>query len=88
MRTPILALTVAALGFAAQPFATIIAVTPARAQTADRTIEEIKTETLKRAETGAYPTLGIAVDDARAALALINTRDPDEWAAAWSKIAD
>jgi len=88
MRTPILALTVAALGFAAQPFATIIAVTPARAQTADRTIEEIKTETLKRAETGAYPTLGIAVDDARAALALINTRDPDEWAAAWSAIAD
>ncbi|MEJ0078622.1 MAG: alpha/beta fold hydrolase [Alphaproteobacteria bacterium] len=58
------------------------------AQNADRTIEEIKTETLARAQTGAYPTLGIAPDDARDALALINTRDPDEWAAGWSKIAE
>jgi esterase FrsA len=61
---------------------------PALAQSTDRTIEEIKTETLARAETGAYPTLGIAPDDARAALALINTRDPDEWAAGWSRIAE
>src|SRR5262249_28441367 len=61
---------------------------PVSAQNADRTIEEIKTETLARAQTGAYPTLGIAPDDARDALALINTRDPDEWAAGWSKIAD
>ncbi|TMJ03667.1 MAG: alpha/beta fold hydrolase [Alphaproteobacteria bacterium] len=60
----------------------------ASAQNADRTIEEIKTETLARAETGAYPTLGIAPDDARDALALINTRDPDDWAAGWSKVAD
>ena len=58
------------------------------AQNADRTIEEIKAETLARAQTGAYPTLGIAPDDARDALALINTRDPDEWAAGWSKVAD
>jgi len=58
------------------------------AQNADRTIEEIKTETLARAQTGAYPTLGIAPDDARDALALINTRDPDEWADGWSRIAD
>ena len=41
---------------------------PAFAQNADRTIEEIKTETLARAQTGAYPTLGIAPDDARDAL--------------------
>ena len=58
------------------------------AQNADRAIEEIKTETLARAQTGAYPTLGIAPDDARDALALINTRDPDDWAAGWSKVAD
>jgi esterase FrsA len=58
------------------------------AQNADRTIEEIKTETLARAQTGAYPTLGIAPGDARDALALINTRDPDEWAAGWGKVAD
>src|ERR1043165_892591 len=54
----------------------------------DRTIEEIKAETLARAQTGAYPTLGIAPDDARDALALINTRHPDEWAAGWSKVAE
>ena len=63
---------------------------PAMAQNAerDRTIEEIKAETLAPAQTGAYPTLGIAPDDARDALALINTRDPDAWAAGWSKVAD
>lgn len=62
--------------------------TAARAQNADRTIEEIKAETLKRAETGAYPTLGIDPADARAAFERIKTRDPDEWAADWSAVAD
>src|SRR3954463_11052036 len=61
---------------------------PAWAQHADRSIEEIKTETLARAQTGAYPTLGIDPADARDALALINTRDPDDWAAGWGKVAD
>jgi esterase FrsA len=60
----------------------------ATAQSADRTIEEIKTETLARAQTGAYPTLGIDPADARDALDLIKTRDPDDWAAGWSAIAD
>jgi esterase FrsA len=60
----------------------------ASAQSADRTIEEIKTETLARAQTGAYPTLGIDPADARDALDLIKTRDPDEWAAGWSAIAE
>ena len=58
------------------------------AQTADRTIEEIKTETLARAQTGAYPALGIAPGDASDALGRIKSRDPDEWAAAWSAVAD
>jgi esterase FrsA len=60
----------------------------ASAQTADRTIEEIKTETLARAQTGAYPALGIAPGDASDALGRIKSRDPDEWAAAWSAVAD
>src|ERR1700761_6882504 len=60
----------------------------ASAQTSDRTIEEIKTETLARAQTGAYPALGIAPGDASDALGRIKTRDPDEWAAAWSAVAD
>jgi esterase FrsA len=62
--------------------------TPASAQPADRTIEEIKSETLARAQTGAYPTLGIDPADARDALALINTRDADDWAAGWSTVGD
>lgn len=58
------------------------------AQTADRTIDEIKTETLARAQTGAYPALGIQPNDASDALSRIKSRDPDEWAAAWSAVAD
>ena len=61
---------------------------PAAAQTTDRTIDEIKTETLARAQTGAYPALGIQPGDASEALARIKSRDPDEWAAAWSAVAD
>jgi esterase FrsA len=60
----------------------------ASAQTADRTIDEIKTETLARAQTGAYPALGIQPADASEALGRIKTRNPDEWAAAWSAVAD
>jgi esterase FrsA len=58
------------------------------AQTADRTIDEIKTETLARAQTGAYPVLGIQPADAGEALGRIRSRNPDEWAAAWSAVAD
>ena len=60
----------------------------ASAQTTDRTIDEIKTETLARAQTGAYPALGIQPADASDALSRIKSRDGDEWAAAWSAVAD
>ena len=73
-----ISLTIAGLAFGGAAFA----------QSADRTIEEIKTETLARAQTGAYPTLGIDPADARDALDLIKTRDADDWAAGWSAIAD
>jgi len=74
-------------------FAFIIALTclvseTVSAQTADRTIDEIKTETLARAQTGAYPALGIQPVDASDALGRLRSRDPDEWAAAWSAVAD
>jgi esterase FrsA len=61
---------------------------PVLAQVTDRGIDEIRAETLERAKTGAYPTLGIDPADARAAFALITSRDPDDWAAGWSKIAE
>src|SRR5579871_5320904 len=60
----------------------------ASAQTTDRTIDEIKAETLARAQSGAYPALGIQPADASDALGRIKTRDADEWAAAWSAVAD
>src|SRR5580704_3929207 len=58
------------------------------AQTADRSIDEIKTETLARSQAQAYPALGIQPADAGDALGRIRSRDPDEWAAAWSAVAD
>ena len=45
----------------------------ASAQTTDRTIDEIKTETLARAQTGAYPALGIQPADASDALGRIQS---------------
>ena len=78
MRTLSLILVTAAIGCLSQT---------ASSQTADRTIEEIKTETLNRAQTGAYPALGIQPGDASDALGRLKTRDPDEWAAAWSAVA-
>jgi fermentation-respiration switch protein FrsA (DUF1100 family) len=61
----------------------------ASAQVKDRNIEEIKQESLYRAENGgAYPLLNMEVPDVKEALGLIKTRNPDEWAAAWSQVAD
>ena len=50
----------------------------ASAQTTDRSIDEIRTETLARSQTGAYPLLGIQPADAGDALGRIKSRDPDE----------
>jgi esterase FrsA len=62
---------------------------PALSQIKDRNIDEIKEEALYRAENGgAYPLIGLEVPDVKEALSLIKTRSPDEWASAWSKVAD
>lgn len=53
-----------------------------------RTFEELKAETQARAERGAYPVFGIKPDDAREALAMIGSLDPQEWGAAWMTIGD
>jgi esterase FrsA len=62
--------------------------TPARSQQADRTIDEIKAESLVRAERGAYPLGGLDPADVRDALGMIKTRDPEEWGRAWSAVAE
>ena len=53
-----------------------------------RTWEELKAETLARAERGAYPVFAIKPDDARAALAMIHDLDPDAWGGAWMAVGD
>ena len=54
----------------------------------ERTLDEIKTEAIKRAENGMYPLIGLDPADVREAFAAIKTTDNDEWAAAFSAVAD
>jgi esterase FrsA len=54
----------------------------------ERTLDEIKTEAIKRAENGMYPLIGLDPADLREAFASIKTTDKDEWAAAFIAVAD
>ncbi len=60
----------------------------ALAQQKERTLDEIKAEAIKRAENGMYPLIGLDPADVREAFAAIKTSDHDEWAAAFSTVAD
>ena len=60
----------------------------AAAQQKERTLDEIKTEAIKRAENGMYPLIGLDPADVKEAFASIKTSDYDEWAAAFMKVAD
>jgi len=71
-------LVLVALGFAPK----------VRAQQKERTLEEIKTEAVRRAENGMYPLIGLDPADVKEAFAKINTADYDEWAAGFSGVAD
>ncbi len=63
--------------------------TPAFGQTQpERTIDEIKTEAVKRAEEGRYPMIGLDPADVKEAFASIKTRDKDEWAVAFMTVGD
>jgi esterase FrsA len=53
-----------------------------------RNLEELKTETQKRVDRNVAPAGGLKPEDAREALANIHSLDRDEWAAAWSAIAE
>ena len=57
-------------------------------QHAERTIEEIETEAVHRAEVGQYPLIGLDPGDVREAFKSIHTRDKDEWAAGFMGVAD
>lgn len=57
-------------------------------QQQERTLDEIKVEAVKRAETGMYPLIGLDPADVKEAFASIHTKDKDEWAAAFMRVAD
>ena len=54
----------------------------------ERTIEEIKTEAIRRAEVGQYPLIGLDPADVREAFADIHSADKDEWAVAFMRVGD
>ncbi len=54
----------------------------------ERTLEEIKTEAIRRAQNGVYPLIGLNPDDVREAFTSIHTKDKDEWAAAFMAVGD
>jgi pimeloyl-ACP methyl ester carboxylesterase len=54
----------------------------------ERTLDEIKTEAVHRAEVGGYPLIGLDPADVKEAFASIHSKDKDEWAAAFMGVAD
>ena len=52
----------------------------------ERTIDEIKTEAIHRAEVGQYPLIGLDPADVKEAFENIHTADKDEWAAAFMRV--
>jgi cephalosporin-C deacetylase-like acetyl esterase len=54
----------------------------------ERTLDEIKTEAVHRAENGMYPLIGLDPADVKEAFTSIHTKDKDEWAAAFMGVAD
>jgi len=68
--------------------AALMAIPIVAQQPQERTIDEIKTEAIRRAENGMYPLIGIDPADLNEAFASIKTIDKDEWAAAFMTVGD
>ncbi len=69
-------------------FVFLLAVAVAAQQHPERTIDEIKTEAIKRAENGMYPLIGLDSGDVKEAFQGIHTKDKDEWASAFMAVSD
>jgi cephalosporin-C deacetylase-like acetyl esterase len=54
----------------------------------ERTLDEIKTEAIHRADNGMYPLIGLDPADVGEAFASIHTTDKDEWAAGFMAVGD
>jgi esterase FrsA len=66
----------------------ILVAPPALPQQKERSLDEIKTEGLRRAENGGYPLIGLDPADVREAFSHIHSADYDEWAAAFMAVGD
>ena len=53
----------------------------------ERTLDEIKTEAVHRSEVGQYPLIGLDPGDVKEAFTYIHTKDKDEWAAGFMRVA-
>lgn len=77
---------IALLGLA---FGCVLVPSPMGAQEhRERTIDEIKTEAIHRAEVGQYPLIGLDPADVKEAFESIHTADKDEWAAGFMRVGD
>src|SRR6201997_2383552 len=54
----------------------------------ERTLDEVKTEAVHRAEVGQYPLIGLDPADVKEAFESIHSSDKDEWAAGFMHVAD
>src|ERR1700686_3630756 len=54
----------------------------------ERTIDEVKTEAVHRAEVGQYPLIGLDPADVKEAFESVHTADKDEWAAGFMRVGD
>lgn len=54
----------------------------------ERTLDEVKTEAIHRAEVGQYPLIGLDPADVKEAFENIHTADKDEWAASFIHVGD
>lgn len=76
-------------GFIAVLVSTLFVLGIARSQEpGERTFEEVKEEAIKRAENGMYPLIALDPADVREAFSSLHSMDNDEWAAAFSKVAE
>src|SRR5467141_1921797 len=66
----------------------LAAISAAAQMAPTRTWEQLKEETQRRVDKNLGPVAGLKSADAREALANIHSLDRDEWAAAWSAIAE
>jgi len=69
-------------------FALALSKTASAQEHRERTLDEIKTEAIHRAENGMYPLIGLDPADVREAFEKIKTSDKDEWAAAFISVGD